>query len=140
MPPTHGWSKKGQPLIAQAPGGHWMTITFVAALRHDRMTAPCIFDDPMNGARFLAYIKQILVPTLKIGDVVIMNTLSSHKSSAVKQAIKAAGARLFFLPPYSPDLNPIEMVFAKLKRLLRKAKERSNSLPSMDSLLPLPSL
>lgn len=127
MTPTHGWSRKGRPLIAKAPGGHWMTMTFVAALRHDRITAPCVFDGPINGERFLAYIKQCLVPTLKAGDIVIMDNLSSHKSSAVKQAIRAAGARLFFLPPYCPDLNPIEMVFAKLKRLLRKAKERSKT-------------
>lgn len=127
MTPTHGWSRKGQPLIAKAPGGHWMTMTFIAALRHDQITAPCVFDGPMNGERFLAYIKQCLAPTLKAGDIVIMDNLSSHKSSAVKMAIRAAGARLFFLPPYSPDLNPIEMVFAKLKRLLRKAKERSKT-------------
>ena len=134
MSPTHGWSRKGQPLIAKAPGGHWMTMTFVAALRHDRITAPCVFDGPVNGERFLAYIKQCLVPILKEGDIVIMGNLSSHKSIAVKKALGAAGAKLFFLPPYSPDLNPIEpdlnpieMVFAKLKRLLRKAKEQSKT-------------
>lgn len=102
-------------------------MTFIAALRHDGITAPCVFDGPINGERFLAYVKQCLVPTLKQGDIVIMDNLSSHKSQAVKQAIRGAGARLFFLPPYSPDLNPIEQVFAKLKRLLRKAKERSKT-------------
>lgn len=127
MTPTHGWSKRGQPLIAKAPGGHWMTMTFIAALRHDQVTAPCVFDGPVNGERFLAYVKQCLVPTLKQGDIVIMDNLSSHKSKAVRDAIRAAGARLFFLPPYSPDLNPIEMVFAKLKRLLRKASARSKT-------------
>ena len=100
-------------------------MTFIAALRHDRITAPCVFDGPINAERFLAWTQQFLVPTLKPGDVVIMDNLSSHKSHAVRQAIRAAGAKLFFLPPYSPDLNPIEQVFAKLKRLLRKAKERT---------------
>ena len=125
MTPTHGWSKRGKPLLDKAPGGHWMTMTFLAALRHDHITAPCVFDGPINGERFLAYVEQFLVPTLKPGDIVIMDNLSSHKSKAVRQAIRDAGARLFFLPPYSPDLNPIEQVFAKLKRLLRRAKERS---------------
>ena len=125
MTPTHGWSRKGTPLLATAPGGHWHTMTFLAALRHDSITAPCVFDGPINGERFLAYVEQFLVPTLKSGDVVIMDNLSSHKSMAVRKAIRSAGARLFFLPPYSPDLNPIEQVFAKLKRLLRKAAERT---------------
>jgi len=125
MTPTHGWSRKGTPLLATAPGGHWQTMTFLAALRHDKITAPCVFDGPINGERFLAYVQQFLVPTLKSGDVVIMDNLSSHKSVAVRKAIRNAGARLFFLPPYSPDLNPIEQVFAKLKRLLRKAEERT---------------
>jgi len=102
-----------------------MTMTFIAALRHDRITAPCVFDGPINAERFLAWVRQCLVPTLKPGDVVILDNLSSHKSDAVRKAIRGAGARLFFLPPYSPDLNPIEQVFAKLKRLMRKAKERT---------------
>lgn len=125
MTPTHGWSQRGKPLLAKAPGGHWQTMTFLAALRHDRITAPCVFDGPINGERFLAYVKQFLLPTLKPGDMVIMDNLSSHKNAAVRKAIRRAGARLFFLPPYSPDLNPIEQVFAKLKRLLRKAAERT---------------
>ena len=100
-------------------------MTFLAALRHDRITAPCVFDGPINGVCFLAYVQQALVPTLNAGDVVIVDNLSSHKSPAIRKAIRDAGARLFFLPPYSPDLNPIEQVFAKLKTLLRKAEERT---------------
>jgi transposase len=100
-------------------------MTFLAALRSDRIDAPCVFDGPINGERFRAYIEQALVPTLKPGDVVIMDNLGSHKGAAVRRAIRHAGAKLFFLPPYSPDLNPIEQVFAKLKTLLRKADERS---------------
>jgi len=125
MTPTHGWSRKGQPLLAKAPGGHWLTMTFIAALRHDGITAPCVFDGPINGERFLAWVRQFLVPTLKPGDVVILDNLSSHKSKAVRKAIREAKAHIFFLPPYSPDLNPIEQVFAKLKRLLRRAGERT---------------
>ena len=98
---------------------------FLAALRHDRIAAPCVFDGPINGERFLAWVQQALAPTLNPGDVVIMDNLSSHKSPAIRKAIRDAGARLFFLPPYSPDLNPIEQVFAKLKTLLRKADERT---------------
>lgn len=122
---TRGWCKKGQPLNAKAPHGHWKTLTFLAALRHDGITAPCVFDGPINGECFLAYVRQALVPTLKVGDMVIMDNLSSHKNPAIRKAIREAGARLFFLPPYSPDLNPIEQVFAKLKTLLRKAEERT---------------
>jgi len=100
-------------------------MTFLAALRADRIDAPCVFDGPINGERFLAYVEQELVPTLKPGDIVIMDNLGSHKGPAVRRAIRRAGAKLFFLPPYSPDLNPIEQVFAKLKTLLRKAAERT---------------
>ena len=100
-------------------------MTFLAALRCDGITAPCVFDGPINGVSFRAYIDQILVPSLKPGDIVIMDNLGSHKSGAIRKSIRAAGARLFFLPPYSPDLNPIEQVFAKLKTLLRKAEERT---------------
>ena len=99
-------------------------MIFIAALRRDRIVAPCVFDGSINAKGFLAWTKQSLVPTLSPGDVIIMDNLSSHKSNAVRQAIRATGAKLFFLPPYSPDLNPIEQVFSKLKRLLRKAKER----------------
>jgi transposase len=107
------------------PHGHWKTTTFVGALRLNGMTAPMVLDGPMNGAWFLAYIQQVLAPTLKPGDVVIMDNLGVHKSTPVKDAIEAVGARLLFLPPYSPDLNPIENAFAKLKALLRKAAARS---------------
>ena len=125
MAPIRGWGVKGERLRAFVPHGHWKTLTFIAALRHDAITAPCVFDGPINGISFLSYVEQFLVPTLKQGDIVVMDNLGSHKGAAVKAAIKAAGARLLFLPPYSPDLNPIEQVFAKLKHLLRKAKERT---------------
>lgn len=100
-------------------------MTFLAALRHDRITAPFVLDGPINGEAFVAYVAQELVPTLSPGDIVVMDNLGSHKSTKVRQLIRAAGARLLFLPPYSPDLNPIEQVFAKLKTLLRKAQERT---------------
>jgi len=100
-------------------------MTFLAALRSDRIDAPYVFDGPINGRSFLAYVEQMLVPTLSPGDVVILDNLGSHKGAAVRKAIRQAGAHLLFLPPYSPDLNPIEMVFAKLKTLLRKAAERT---------------
>ena len=125
MTRTHGRCARGARLVAKAPHGRWRTLTFLAALRSDRITAPCVFDGPINGRSFLAYVEQFLVPTLKPGDIVIMDNLGSHKGQAVRRAIRAAGAKLFFLPPYSPDLNPIEQVFAKLKTLLRKAAERT---------------
>jgi transposase len=125
MTPIRGWSPRGQKLVAHAPFGKWRTLTFLAALRHDRIDAPCVLDGPINGESFTAYVAQFLVPTLSPGDVAIMDNLGSHKGAAVRKAIRAAGARLLFLPPYSPDLNPIEQVFAKLKLLLRKAAERS---------------
>lgn len=100
-------------------------MTFLAALRHDRIDAPCVIDGPINGVLFLAWVQQFLVPTLRPGDLVVLDNLGSHKGKAVRRAIRAAGAHLLFLPPYSPDLNPIEMVFAKLKTLLRRADERS---------------
>ena len=125
MTRTHGRCLRGQRLNAKVPHGRWHTLTFIAALRHDRIDAPCVIDGPINGQSFLAWVEQFLVPTLTPGDVVIMDNLGSHKSQAVRRAIRAAGARLLFLPPYSPDLNPIEQVFAKLKTLLRKADERS---------------
>ncbi len=125
MTRTHGRSRVGARLVAKVPHGKWRTLTFLAALRHDRIDAPCVLDGPINGASFLAYVRQFLVPTLTPGDVVIMDNLGSHKGQAVRRAIRAAGAHLLFVPPYSPDLNPIEQVFAKLKTLLRKADERS---------------
>lgn len=100
-------------------------MTFIAALRRDGIAAPCLFDGPINGEVFLAWVRQVLVPTLKPGEIVIMDNLGSHRGEAVRGAIRAAGAKLLFLPKYSPDLNPIEQVFAKLKHLLRKAQARS---------------
>jgi transposase len=125
MTRTRGWAPRGQRLVAKVPHGHWRTLTFLAALRHNRIDAPLVLDGPINGERFVAYVEQFLVPTLSPGDIVIMDNLGSHKGGAVRRAIRAAGAKLFFLPPYSPDLNPIEQVFAKLKTLLRKAAERT---------------
>src|SRR5665213_1992677 len=125
MTRLRGWAPRGRKLLAKVPYGRWRTLTFLAALRRDRIDAPCVLDGPINGKSFLAYVEQLLVPTLAPGDIVIMDNLGSHKGQAVRRAIRAAGARLFFLPPYSPDLNPIEQVFAKLKTLLRKAAERT---------------
>lgn len=125
MTRTHGRCLRGKRLVAKAPHGRWRTLTFLAALRCDRIEAPCVIDGPINGRSFLAYVEQLLVPTLAPGDIVIMDNLGSHKGQAVRKAIRAVGAKLFFLPPYSPDLNPIEQVFAKLKALLRKAEERT---------------
>jgi transposase len=125
MAPLRGWAPKGQRLKAKVPFGHWKTMTFLAALRHGRIDAPWVFDGPINGDSFKIYVEQVLVPALAPGDIVVMDNLGSHKSQAVRAAIRDAGARLLFLPPYSPDLNPIEQVFAKLKHLQRKAAERS---------------
>ena len=125
MTRTHGRARRGERLLAKVPHGHWKTMTFIAALRLDGITAPLVLDQPINGEWFRAYVEQALVPTLKPGDVVIMDNLGSHKGKAVRQAIRKARAHLLFLPPYSPDLNPIEQVFSKLKSQLRKADERS---------------
>lgn len=130
MTPLRGWAPRGARLKATAPFGRWKTMTFIAALRRDRIEAPCLFDGPINGAVFLAWVQTFLVPTLRPGDIVIMDNLGSHRGKQVRQAIRKAGARLLFLPKYSPDLNPIEQVFSKLKHLLRKAQARS-----YDSLL-----
>jgi len=124
MAPLRGWGPKGQRLRSFVPHGHWRTLTFLAALRCDRLTAPCVFDGPINGQCFLAYVQQQLVPVLRPGDIVVMDNLGSHKSAAVRHAIRAAGARLRFLPPYSPDLNPIEQAFAKIKHWMRLASTR----------------
>ena len=113
MAPLRGWGPKGQRLHGYAPHGHWRTMTFLDALRCDRVCAPCVFDGPINGVSFRAYVEQQLIQTLRPGEIVIMDNLGSHKSQAVREAIKSAGARLWFLPPYSPDLNPIEQAFAK---------------------------
>jgi transposase len=125
MAALRGWGKRGERLKAKAPYGHWNTMTFLAALRHDRIDAPWLIDGPINGERFRLYVEAILVPTLQPGDIVILDNLSSHKSKAVRSAVRKAGAHLIFLPKYSPDLNPIEQVFAKLKHLLRKAAART---------------
>jgi transposase len=112
-------------LISRVPQGHWKTITFVAGLRHNKMTAPFVVDGPMTRATFLAYLEQCLAPTLRHGDIVIIDNLPAHKGIAVQKAIEAARAKLLYLPKYSPDLNPIEQAFSKLKALLRKAAERT---------------
>jgi transposase len=125
MTRTHGRAPRGERLVAHVPHGHWTTMTFLAALRHDRIDAPCVIDGPINGTLFLAWVQQFLAPTLAPGDIVVLDNLGSHKGQPVRRAIRAAGAHLLFLPPYSPDLNPIEMMFAKLKTLLRRADERS---------------
>jgi transposase len=125
MTRRHGRCARGTRLVAKVPHGRWRTVTFLAALRHDRITAPCVIDGPINGTSFRAYVEQMLVPTLSAGDVVIVDNLGSHKGQAVRRLIRAAGAKLFFLPRYSPDLNPIEQVFAKLKTLLRKTDPRT---------------
>ena len=127
MTRTHGRAPRGHRLVARVPHGRWKTMTFLAALRCDRIDAPCVVDGPINGTIFRAWVEQFLIPTLRPGDVVVLDNLGSHKGLAVRRAIRAAGAHLLFLPPYSPDLNPIEMMFAKLKTLLRKADERSQA-------------
>lgn len=125
MAPLRGWAPRGERLKAKVPHGRWRTLTLLAALRLDRIEAPCVIDGPINGETFRAYVEQFLVPLLRPGDIVVMDNLGSHKSEAIRAAIRAAGARRIFLPPYSPDLNPIEQVFAKLKHLLRKAQART---------------
>jgi transposase len=119
MTRRYGRAKRGHRLLAAVAHGHWKTTTFVGALRCDGLTAPLVIDGAINAELFLAYVEQILVPTLKPGDVVIMDNLRVHKIAAVHQALEAAGATLLFIPPYSPDLNPIELAFSKLKALLR---------------------
>lgn len=121
----YGWGPRGERLVDAAPHGHWRTTTFVAGLRSTGVIAPLVLDGPMTGEIFLAYIDQFLVPTLTKGDVVVMDNLAAHKVAGVREAIRAKGASLLYLPPYSPDLNPIEQAFAKLKALLRKAAART---------------
>jgi transposase len=125
MAPLRGWGPRGKRLKAYAPFGHWKTQTFIAALRHDRIDAPWVIDGPINGQIFQLYVEKVLAPTLSPGDVVVLDNLGSHKGKAARAAIRARDAHLIFLPPYSPDLNPIEQVFAKLKHLMRKAQPRS---------------
>ena len=125
MAPLRGLAPCGDRLPAKVPHGRWKTTTFLAALRHDRIVAPWMVEGPIDGESFRTYVEKVLVPTLREGDIVIMDNLGSHKSKAVRALIRSAGAKLFFLPKYSPDLNPIEQVFAKLKHLLRKAAART---------------
>lgn len=125
MARRYGRCPRGQRLVAPVPHGHWKTSTFVAGLRASGLTAPLVIDGAMNGEVFRAYVEQILAPTLAPGDLVIMDNLGSHKVAGVREAIAARGAAVLYLPPYSPDLNPIELAFAKLKALLRKAAQRS---------------
>jgi transposase len=136
MTPRYGRCERGQRLLAYTPFGHWKTTTFVAALRHDGITASCVFDGPINGAKFLAYVEQVLAPTLSPGEIVVMDNspragdvrgapLGSHKLAGVRKAIEAAGATPCFLPAYNPDFDPIVQVFAKLKNTLRKMAPRT---------------
>ena len=125
MARDRGRCARGERLRMGIPHGHWKTTTFVAGLRTSGIVAPLVLDGPINGEAFEAYVQQVLVPTLQKGDIVVMDNLGSHKTPAIRQAIRAAGAKLFYLPAYSPDLNPIEQVVAKLKHLLRKAAERT---------------
>lgn len=120
-----GRALRGHRLVASVPHGHWKTTTFIGALRSTGLTAPAVFDGAINGMSFLAYVEQNLVPELRPGDIVVLDNLSSHKVKGAREAIEAAGAELRFLPPYSPDLNPIEQLFAKFKALLRKAAART---------------
>ena len=121
----YGWGPKGARLVDTAPQGHWRTTTFIAGLRHSGIVAPLVLDGPMTGDVFRAYVAQFLAPALRAGDVVVMDNLPVHKVAGVREAIAAVGAGILYLPPYSPDLNPIEQVFAKLKALLRKAASRT---------------
>ena len=120
-----GRAPVGERLVCPVPQGHWKTTTFIAALRLDGLTAPLVIDGAVNGELFEAYVRQVLAPTLRPGDVVVMDNLSAHKRAGVREAVEAVGASLRYLPPYSPDLNPIEQAFAKLKALLRKAGKRT---------------
>jgi putative transposase len=125
MTPLRGWNRKGVRLRGYGPHGHWRTMTFLAALRCDALVAPCVVEGAINGEIFTGYVEQFLLPTLRPGDIVVLDNLGSHKSRAVRDAILSADARLAFLPPYSPDLNPIEQVFSKIKHWMRMAQART---------------
>ena len=125
MAPLRGWAARGKRLPGKVPHRRWKTMTFVAALRLDRIDAPWLLEGPIDGETFRTYVGRVLVPTLRLGDIVIMDNLGSHKGKAIRDLIRSAGAKLFYLPKYSPDLNPIEQVFAKLKHLLRNAAART---------------
>jgi transposase len=121
----YGRARRGERVVDYTPHGHWKTTTLVSALRHNELTAPMVIDGALDGSLFLAYVEQVLLPTLQPGDVVVLDNLSSHKSKRVQELVESAGARVAYLPPYSPDLNPIEQAFSKLKWLLRTAAERT---------------
>jgi transposase len=125
MARTHGRCRRGQRLVAAVPHGHWKTTTFVAALRADGMVAPTVIDGAVTGDLFVAYVQQQLAPVLRRGDIVVMDNLACHKRAGVRRAVEAAGAELRLLPPYSPDLNPIERAFSRLKAGLRAAAKRT---------------
>jgi transposase len=125
MTRLYGWGPKSERVVAAVPHGHWKTTTFLGALRTTGLTAPLVIDGALTGELFLAYVQQQLVPTLSPGDIVVLDNLSSHKHAGVREAIEAAGCTLAYLPPYSPDFNPIELLFSKLKSLLRKHAERT---------------
>jgi transposase len=125
MAPLRGWAPRGMRLVTKVPHGHWNTTTFLAALRQDRIEAPWLLEGPIDGESFAIYVEAVLLPTLRPGDIVIMDNLGSHKGRIIRRLIRSVGAKLLFLPKYSPDLNPIEQVFAKLKHLLRKAAART---------------
>ena len=125
MAPLRGWGQRGRRLRGFAPHGHWRTMTFVAALRQNGISAPCVFDGPINGRAFRAWVDQQLLDTIRPGDIVVMDNLGSHKAADIRRAIQAKGARLWYLPPYSPDLNPIEQAFAKVKHWMRMAQRRT---------------
>ncbi len=125
MTRLYGRCPIGERLVSPAPHGHWKTLTFIAALRVDRIDAPWVIDGPMDGATFLTYLERCLAPTLSPGDIVVMDNLPAHKVKGVRDILENAGAQLCYLPPYSPDLNPIENAFAKLKTLIRSAAERT---------------
>jgi transposase len=127
MASLRGWGPRGERLRSKVPYAHWNTMTFLAALRCDRIEAPWLLDRPINAERFLVYVEKVLAPTLRPGDMVIVDNLASHRRPDIRAAIRRARAKLFFLPKYSPDLNPIEQVFAKLKHLLRKAAARTKT-------------
>jgi len=127
MAPLRGWGARGERLKAYAPFGHWRTFTFLAALRADRIAAPCVFDGPINGESFRLYVSDMLLPELQPGDIVVMDNLGSHKGAEVRRLIRSVKAKLWFLPPYSPDLNPIEQAFAKIKHAMRLAQQRTLS-------------
>ncbi len=142
MTRLYGRAPRGERLVAAVPHGHWRTTTFIAGLRQSGVIAPLVLDGPMTGAAFRAYVEQVLAPALKPGDVVVMDNLAAHKVAGIEEAIALAGASLLYLPPYSPDLNPIEQLIAQLKALLRKAAARTKDAlwatigPLLDLILP----